>query len=57
MKKKNKGTEINLFIGLGWLICGMLLTVLEPKNMFFTLFLGVGIFYTTYTLKKTQILL
>ncbi|SEG46781.1 hypothetical protein SAMN04488130_11539 [Flavobacterium urumqiense] len=53
MKNKN----IILFIGAIWLICGILLTILEPKNIFFTLFLGIGIFFTTYKLPKTQKLL
>ncbi|SFF17008.1 hypothetical protein SAMN04488131_11088 [Flavobacterium xueshanense] len=53
MKNKN----ISLFIGAIWLICGILLTFLEPKNIFFTLFLGIGIFFTTYKLPKTQKLL
>lgn len=51
---KNKSKNISLFIGAIWLTFGILLTVLEPKNIFFTLFLGIGIFFTTYKLPKIQ---
>jgi hypothetical protein len=54
-KIKNKG--ISLFIGVLWLICGFVLTFLEPENLFFSLFLGIGIFFTTYKLPKNQKLL
>ncbi|CAM4109846.1 hypothetical protein FLSI110296_14335 [Flavobacterium sinopsychrotolerans] len=54
-KIKNKG--ISLLVAVIWLIVGILLTFLEPNNLFFTLFLGSGIFFTTYTLQKNKILL
>lgn len=49
--------NINLLIGAIWLICGIILTVYEPENLFFSLFLGIGIFFTTYKLPKNQKLL
>ncbi|MFE3868908.1 hypothetical protein ACFX5E_12625 [Flavobacterium sp. LS2P90] len=51
---KNMNKEISLLVGATWLIFGILLTLLEPKNIFFTLFLGVGIFFSAYALNKTQ---
>lgn len=57
MKNKNKIKKISLLVGAIWLICGILLTILEPKNIFFTLFLGIGIFFSIYKLPKTQKLL
>ena len=53
MKKKKN----NLLIAVIWLIVAIVLTILEPNNLFFTLFLGLGIFFTTYTLQKNKILL
>jgi len=54
---KNKKKKISLLLAVIWLIVGILLTILEPNNLFFTLFLGLGIFFTTYTLQKNKILL
>ena len=48
------GKKIRLLIGAIWLICGILLTILEPENIFFTLFLAVGIFFSVYALQKIQ---
>ncbi len=56
-KKETWSVKISLALGFCWLVGGILLTTLEPKNLFFTFFLGLGIFYTTYTLQKNQILL
>jgi hypothetical protein len=56
-KKDNMDVKISLSIGLCWLICAIVLTTVYPKNLFFTLFLGLGIFFTVYSLKKIQILL
>ena len=47
----------SLLISVIWLIVAILLTFLEPNNLFFTLFLGLGIFFTTYTLQKNKILI
>lgn len=52
MMHEIKNKEISLLIGALWLLCGILLNVLEPENIFFTLFLGIGIFFTTYRLPK-----
>jgi hypothetical protein len=46
--------KISLLVGAIWLICGILSTILEPENIFFTLFLSVGIFFSVYALTKTQ---
>ncbi|MFE3870970.1 hypothetical protein ACFX5F_07010 [Flavobacterium sp. ZS1P70] len=46
--------KISLLVGAIWLICGIVFTVLEPNNIFFTLFLGLGIFFSVYALTKTQ---
>jgi hypothetical protein len=46
--------KISLLVGAIWLICGILSTILEPENIFFTLFLIVGIFFSVYALTKTQ---
>jgi hypothetical protein len=54
---KNKKIKISLLLAVIWLIVGILLTILEPNNLFFTVFLGLGIFFTTYTLQKNKILL
>lgn len=56
-KKVNKFIKISLLVGANYIICGILLTILESKNIFFTLFLGEGIFFSRYTLQKTQKLL
>jgi hypothetical protein len=48
------GEIISLLVGAIWLICGILSTILEPENIFFTLFLSVGIFFSVYALTKTQ---
>lgn len=54
---KNKNIKISLLVAVIWLILGILLTILEPTNFFFTMFLGSGIFFTIYTLQKNKILL
>ena len=56
-KKETHRTKISLVIGLVWLVLGLLLTILDPGSLFFTLILGSGILFTTYMLYKTQILL
>jgi hypothetical protein len=56
-KKENETRKISLYLGVVWLIGGILLTVLDSKNLFFTFFLGLGIFFTVHSLMKTQILL
>ena len=48
------GEKISLVVGATWLICALVFTVLEPENIFFTLFLSLGIFFSVYALKKTQ---
>lgn len=48
------GEKISLLVAAIWLICGILSTILEPENIFFTLFLSVGIFFSVYALTKTQ---
>jgi isocitrate/isopropylmalate dehydrogenase len=48
------GAKISLVVGATWLICAIVFTVLEPNNIFFTLFLGLGIFFSEYALTKTQ---
>jgi isocitrate/isopropylmalate dehydrogenase len=48
------GAKISLVVGATWLICAIVFTVLEPNNIFFTLFLGLGIFFSVYALTKTQ---
>lgn len=52
---KNKNKKISLVFGIVWLIGGILLTIVAPNNLFFTLFLGLGIFFTIYTLQKNKI--
>lgn len=51
---ENKNKEVSLLVGATWLIGGIVLNILEPNNIFFTLFLGVGIFFSVYALQKTQ---
>ena len=46
--------KISLLVGAIWLICGLLSTILVHENIFFTLFLSVGIFFSVYALTKTQ---
>jgi hypothetical protein len=56
-QKENKSAKTRLAFGVVWLIGGILGTIIDSENIFFTLFLGLGIFFTTHTLKKNQILI
>lgn len=56
-KKETHRTKISLVIGLVWLVIGLLLTIIDPRSLFFTLILGSGILFTTYIFYKLQILL
>ncbi|MFE3846750.1 hypothetical protein ACFX5D_02055 [Flavobacterium sp. LB3P45] len=49
--------KFSLSVGAIWLIFALIFTVFEPNNIFFTMFLGLGIFFGAYTLQKTQKLL
>lgn len=48
------GEKISLLVAAIWLICGIISAILEPENIFFTLFLSVGIFFSVYALAKSQ---
>lgn len=52
-----KNKKIGLLVAVIWLIVGILLTFLESNNLFYNLFLGLGVFFTIYTLQKNKILL
>jgi hypothetical protein len=52
MKHQNK--EIYLLLVGTWPSGGLVYKVLEPTNIFYDLFLGLGIFFATCTLPKTQ---